>query len=238
MYILSMKKNKKLIKKSSNNSLSLFFKNIYFLIDILLKTFYYLIFSMKLRSSSLHFPLVLLTNRAFEKGIHVSSSFCLNTFRFLLRSFWFILSIFVNTIENGICSSMRVVPIFISISCGGMLISINKKRCLRVSLDVKKVCEVSIHLLFSWSFAFAYPYHGRSTSCRLLLMRKKLINFVFHGILEDFAKFFLFVKKLISEDFPTFDLQKNANSGYEVLGHWLKVAALVINSADVMFIEL
>jgi hypothetical protein len=60
-------------------------------------------------------------------------------------------------------------------------------------------------------------------------MRKKLRSLVFPGVFEAFAREFLWVNLLISDDFPTFDLPKKANSGYCGGGHCCKVEALVTN---------
>ena len=128
-------------------------------------------------------------------------------------------------------SSRSVWAIWRSIFCGGTLISISKNNCFKFFLESKNSCVVSSQRVFSLSVTFAYPYQGKSTNCHVLLIKKKLNNLVFHGIFEAFAKFFLWVNPLISEDFPTFDLQKNANSGYWETGHWERFAALVINSA-------
>jgi hypothetical protein len=88
-----------------------------------------------------------------------------------------------------------------------------RKTFFKVSLLVRNCCIVSSQLFFSLSLAFAYQYQGRSTICRCSLMRKKFKSLVFQGVLDDFARVFLLVSALISEDFPTFDLPKNANSG-------------------------
>jgi len=113
-----------------------------------------------------------------------------------------------------------------------MLRSMSRKSCFKFFLECKNSCVISIQLVLSVSVAFAYPYPGRSTNCRVLLMTKKLNNLVFQGIFEHFARFPLWVRRLISDDFPTLDLQKNANSGRFVVGHWESFAALVINSAE------
>ena len=115
-----------------------------------------------------------------------------------------------------------------SIFCGGMLPSINKNVFFSVFLVFKNSCVKSNQLFLSFSHDLAYPYHGRSTITRSLFIIKKLNNFVFHGIFEHFAKSFLWVNMLISEDFQTFERQKNANSGKFKLGHCLISATLFL----------
>ena len=66
-------------------------------------------------------------------------------------------------------------------------------------------------------------------------MKKKLISLVFPGVILAFASDFLCASVLMSEDFPTFDLPKNATSGSEGGGHCWIFAAEVINE-EVMLI--
>ena len=86
---------------------------------------------------------------------------------------------------------MKHSIILMSIFWGGMLASISKKVFFIVSLLVKNSCVKSNQFFLSFSHDLAYPYHGRSTITRLLLIKKKLNNFVFQGIFEHFAKSFL-----------------------------------------------
>ena len=72
---------------------------------------------------------------------------------------------------------------------------------------------------------------------RELLIVKKLNNFVFQGIFEHLAKFFLCTNIFINEDFHTFERQKNANSGKFKTGHCFISATLFTNSAEIIFIQ-
>ena len=163
----------------------------------------------------------------------ISSS---KSFLFLLRSFWLHLSNLVKIIEKSIFSSMKHCIILVSICCGGILPSIRRKVFFRVFLLLKKSWARSNRCFFSWFQAFAYQYHGKSTITRDLFIRKKLNNLVFHGIFEHFARLLFWVNILISEDFHTFERQKNANSGKFSSGHWSIFATLFMNSDDVIFI--
>ena len=159
------------------------------------------------------------------------------SFWFLLRSFWLHLSDLVKTIEKLIQSSIKHFIISMSIFWGGMLASISKKVFFNVSLVLKNSWVKSNRFFLSFSHDFAYPYHGKSTIIRSLFIIKKLNNFVFHGIFEHFAKSFLWVNMFISDDFHTFERQKNTNSGKFKFGHCLISATLFINSADLIFIS-
>ena len=188
-------------------------------------------------NSSLHFQWILSTTNlsCFTNQIFFISSS--KSFWFLLRSFWLHLSIFVKTIEKFIHSSIKHFIISMSILCGGILLSISKNVFFIVFLVLKNSWVKSSQFFLSFSHDLAYPYHGRSTIIRELLIRKKLNNLVFHGIFEHFAKIFLWVNILINEDFQTFERPKNANSGKFKMGHCLMSATLFINSAEVIFIK-
>jgi hypothetical protein len=97
-------------------------------------------------------------------------------------------------------------------------------------------CVRSSRCFLSLSHTFAYQYHGKSTIIRELFIKKKLNNFVFHGIFEHFAKSFFCVNIFINEDFPTFERQKKAISGRFKFETCSIFAALLINSDEVIFI--
>lgn len=59
---------------------------------------------------------------------------------------------------------------------------------------------------------------------------------VFPGCTEIFASFDHPVSMFISEDFPTFDLPMNPNSGLSEVGHSFNEGLLVINFAEWMII--
>lgn len=161
------------------------------------------------------------------------------SFLCLLISFCFALSILLKIIAKGIPSSAKTSINSISIFCGGILASIKTKTIFNVSLWVKKSWIIFIHCFLEDNAAFAYPYPGKSTRCRLLTsssIRKKLINWVLPGFTDDFANLFWLVSILITEDFPTFDLQIKAISGKSDTGHWLNILALVTKLADLIFI--
>jgi hypothetical protein len=122
-----------------------------------------------------------------------------------------------------------------SIFCGGMFASMSKNVFFNVFLVLKNSWVKSNQFFLSFSHDLAYQYHGRSTIIRSLLIIKKLNNFVFHGIFEHFARFFLWVNILINDDFQTFERQKNANSGKFKFGHCVISVTLFINSADLIF---
>ena len=155
--------------------------------------------------------------------------------KFLLRFFWLHLSDLVKIIEKLIHSSIKHFIISMSILWGGILESISINVFFNVFLVFKKCCVKSNRPFLSFSHDLAYPYHGRSTIIRELFIIKKLNSFVFHGIFEHFARFFLWVNMLINDDFQTFERQKNANSGKFNIGHWFMFAALFINSAEEIF---
>jgi hypothetical protein len=67
---------------------------------------------------------------------------------------------------------------------------------------------------------------------QLSLIKKWLIVFVFPGFPEILASFEYPVRKLISEDFPTFDRPINPNSGFSEAGHWLSEVLLRIYDAE------
>ena len=67
-------------------------------------------------------------------------------------------------------------------------------------------------------------------------MRKWFTSLVFPGVEEVIASFFLPVSMLISEDFPTFDLPMNANSGNLAAGLSDTLVLLPANVALVIFI--
>ena len=108
---------------------------------------------------------------------------------------------------------------------------------LKVSLEFKNSCVKSNQPLLSFSQDLAYPYHGKSTITRESLIRKKLNNLVFQGILEHLAKSFLCTNILIKEDFQTFERPKNANSGKSRSGHCFISATLFMNSDEIIFIR-
>lgn len=161
----------------------------------------------------------------------------LNNLKLLWNSFWLHLSILVKMIENLICSSKKQLIISKSIFCGLILQSINKKVICKLSLDVRNCCVKSNHHFLSFSQDLAYQYHGKSTNTKDLLIKKKLNNFVFHGIFELLARSLTFTNILIKEDFPTLERPKNANSGIFKFGHWFISTTLLRNSAEVIFIN-
>ena len=67
-------------------------------------------------------------------------------------------------------------------------------------------------------------------------MRKWFTSLVFPGVEEVIASFFLPVSMLISEDFPTFDLPMNANSGNLAADLSDTLVLLPANVALVIFI--
>ena len=69
-------------------------------------------------------------------------------------------------------------------------------------------------------------------------MRKKLMSCVCPGFEDTFARSFLPVIMLISEDFPTFDRPMKANSGKSEEGQDSKSGALVLKIAELIFISL
>ena len=77
-----------------------------------------------------------------------------------------------------------------------------------------------------WNFflcvfdTLAYPKPGKSTKCQFLLIRKWLMSWVFPGLEDVFARFFLLQIAFINEDLPTLDLPINAYSGIAMLGHF------------------
>lgn len=100
--------------------------------------------------------------------------------------------------------------------CGGILESIKRKVITKSFPEVKNFCVKSSQSTLSFLQDLAYQYQGKSTITKLSFIMKKLNNFVFHGILEYFARSLLCVNIFISDDFPTFERQKNVNIGNHV----------------------
>ena len=90
---------------------------------------------------------------------------------------------------------------------------------------------------FAVADIFAYPYPGRSTRYHSLLMRKWFTSLVLPGLLEVIASFLLRQSMLIRDDFPTFDLPMNANSGNFCFGFSETLVLLPEKRASVIFIK-
>src|SRR5262249_19845986 len=67
-------------------------------------------------------------------------------------------------------------------------------------------------------------------------MRKKLTICVLPGVALAFTSFFLCNRQLMTLDLPTLDLPAKATSGNTERGNWAGAAALMTNSAEVIFI--
>ena len=63
------------------------------------------------------------------------------------------------------------------------------------------------------------------------MIMKWLINCVFPGVCDVFAKPLWKVMELIKDDLPTFDRPMNANSGMRAGGHFVKSVLLVMKLA-------
>lgn len=238
-YTISVARKKTRKKKKNHLTHRLHILCIYNTLIFTKKQFiiFYSKLSIKESSSSLHFPCILSTKKDSIFSKPFSFNFSLKSFWFLLRSFWLHLSIFVKTIAKSTHSSTKHFIISKSIFCGGILPSTKRNVFFKNFLLLKNSWLKSNHCFFSLFQTFAYQYHGKSTNIQELFIIKKLKSLVFHGILEHFAKFFLWVNILIRDDFHTFERPKKANSGKSKFGHRLIFGTLFTNSADVIFIN-
>jgi hypothetical protein len=84
--------------------------------------------------------------------------------------------------------------------------------------------------------ALAYPYPGKSTKYHFSSIKKWLINCVFPGVPEVFARFFFPVNILINEDLPTFERPIKANSNFSSVGHLVISELETTNTASLIFI--
>lgn len=84
-----------------------------------------------------------------------------------------------------------------------------------------------VHAFTTCTGALAKPYPGKSAKTNFSSTRKKLIPWVLPGVDEVLARALRPSKKLIREDFPTFDLPANAISGKGLSGSSSKSCRLV-----------
>mmetsp|Transcript_32324 Transcript_32324/g.39133 ORF Transcript_32324/g.39133 Transcript_32324/m.39133 type:complete len:266 (+) Transcript_32324:78-875(+) len=193
-----------------------------------------------LRTSSLPFlflELVAIATGGSSLSAYTESAYSTNAVIFStgLGSFFFFLSVFVNTMLMGTSASFSQTSTSLSAEVGGIDASTSSITCTSCS-RFKKYSFVNPKNSIRWTFdTLAYPYPGRSTKYHFLLIRKWLMVCVFPGVLEIFANFPLLVSILIKDDLPTLERPMTANSGLVSLGHWLYFTLLVMNSACLIF---